>query len=32
MQLKNDLYFSALNEITSIEFKSFGNEEEWVQV
>jgi hypothetical protein len=32
MQLKNDLYYSALNEISNIEFSLSGNEEEWIQV
>jgi hypothetical protein len=32
MQLKNDLYYSALNDISNIEFKSWGDEEEWIQV
>ena len=32
MQLKNDLYYSTLDEISNVEFSIFGNSDEWIKV
>ncbi len=32
MQLKNDLYYSTLDEISNVEFANFGKDDQWIKV